>query len=43
MGVLVAAFIVKSVDVSVLQWIVAVVILYSALSIIAGFMKPAKQ
>lgn len=33
LGVLVAAFVVKSLDVSMLQWVVVVVILYSALSL----------
>lgn len=38
-GVLVAAFIVKSVDVSLLQWIVAFVLIYSALNMIYEMMR----
>jgi uncharacterized membrane protein YfcA len=41
-GVLFAAFIVKSLDVSMLQWIVVVVIIYSAFTIINDLRKTKK-
>jgi uncharacterized membrane protein YfcA len=41
-GVLVAVYIVKSLDVSALQWIVAAVILYAALSMIWELIKKGK-
>ena len=41
-GVLIAVYIVKSLDVSMLQWVVAVVILYAAFSMIAEQMKKRK-
>ncbi len=40
-GVLIAAFVVKSMDVSTLQWLVAAVIIYSAITmLISTFKKP---
>lgn len=39
LGVLVAVFIVKSLDVSMLQWVVTVVILYSAVSLLLSLRK----
>lgn len=39
LGVLVAVFVVKSLDVSMLQWIVVVVILFSAIQMIMSMMK----
>ena len=41
-GVLVAAFVVKSMDVSALQWLVAAVILYSAVTMIMSTLKENK-
>ena len=41
-GVLVAAFVVKSMDVSALQWLVAAVILYSAVTMIMSTLKETK-
>jgi uncharacterized membrane protein YfcA len=41
-GVLVAAFVVKSMDVSALQWLVAAVILYSAVTMIMSTFKETK-
>ncbi len=41
-GVLVAAFVVKSMDVSALQWLVAAVILYSAVTMIMSTLKESK-
>ena len=41
-GVLFAAFIVKSMDVSMLQWLVAAVLIYSALSMIHDLKKASK-
>lgn len=43
LGVLVAAFVVKSLDVSMLQWIVVVVILFSAIQMVMGVMKKTES
>lgn len=40
LGVLVAAFVVKSLDVSMLQWVVTAVIIYSAISLLLSLRKP---
>lgn len=43
LGVLIAAFVVKSLDVSALQWVVAVVIIYSAISLIMSLNKKSDK
>ena len=42
-GVLIAVYIVKSLDVSMLQWVAAIVILYAALSMISEQLKKRKK
>jgi uncharacterized membrane protein YfcA len=42
-GVLIAAFVVKSLNVSMLQWLVVVVILYSAVSMLLSLMKKEEE
>jgi uncharacterized membrane protein YfcA len=42
-GVLVAVFVVKSLDVSILQWIVLGIIIYSAVSMLLSLRKTPKQ
>lgn len=43
LGVLIAAFVVKSLDVSALQWVVAIVIIYSAISMLMSVKKNQKR
>ena len=43
LGVLVAAFVVKSLNTSALQWIVVIVVLYSAISMLKGAINLRKK
>lgn len=43
LGVLVAAFIVKSMDVAMLQWVVAAVLIYSAITMIMDIIKASNE